>query len=134
MKTEAARKAHAAGFASFVVRTDSVTRVFYDGDAVLAGDGEDRVHVAALAVKMHGQHRARVRSYVSFKLFRVEVVSHGIDIDEIYVRSQRHRRGGRRDPRERCGEDEITASDVERHERQKERGGGVADGAGWREP
>ena len=73
VEAEASGRAHAAGLASFVFSADCVTGILDDRNVVPFGDGEDRVHVATLAIEVHGKNGFGVRGDLRFELSRIEM-------------------------------------------------------------
>src|SRR5438552_16668514 len=85
VKAEAAGRSHAASFASFILAPDRMAGILDDGDALLAGNVQDGVHIAALAIQMNWENGFGIRSDPGFELGGVEVASNGIDVHEIHV-------------------------------------------------
>ena len=54
MKRERAEPTHRAGWLAVVDGANGFGGIFDDGDAVALADGEQAIHVAEVAVKMHG--------------------------------------------------------------------------------
>ncbi len=76
---DAAQRADAPLVAICAVRL----RGIFDQQQIVAfGDLRQRIEIAGLAVEMNGKDRPRPGSDRPFDLFRVEIVCHGVDVDE----------------------------------------------------
>ena len=82
IEAEAAGNAHGAGLFTLVEGPVGLAGVLEDGDIVLLGDCQDRVHVGGLTEEMHGDDGPGARRDGALELCGVHVAGVGVDVDK----------------------------------------------------
>src|SRR3989442_9831784 len=111
IKTETAGIAARSDSRRFVFSAVRLRGIFNHAQVMTLRDVEDWIEVDSLAVKMHRNDRARVRSDGSFYLRRADRVRNRIDIDEDRLRAERGNSFRRRKESKRRRDHFIARSD-----------------------
>ncbi len=127
VEAERAGDADRADRPSAARREMRLAAVLDDREVVSRGDRFDRGHVGRLAVEVHRQDRARLRTDRGFNLARVDRQPHRIDVGEHRARAGHHdrERGVGRGQRRR--DHFVAGADAERAQDQRDRVGAGAD-------
>ncbi len=127
-KAGAAERAQVAALAGSEAGAEALRRILDDGQAVPLGDGIDRVHVRALAVKAHRKNGSRARRDRRFDLRRVDVEGVLLDVDEDRLAAEQGDHFGRSGKREGRGDHFIAGPKLERHQADQQRLGAAGHG------
>src|ERR1051325_6496824 len=130
METETPGSPHAAGLAAFVFGAHCMAGILDNGEPMPPRNFKNAVHVAALAVQVNRKNCFGLRRDVRLEFCGVEVVSDGIDINEVNGRPQGDARRGSGDPGHGRRQNLVARFQINGSQREKKCCGSVADGSG----
>jgi hypothetical protein len=93
-----------------------LARILDDGQAVIFGEADDWLHIARLAIEVHGQDGFCARVDRPLQMGRIQVVEIRVDINENWFRSDGTDRQSRGDKRVGGDNHFVPSLDSERSE------------------